>query len=43
MLYFLLQRENNRRDQLDLDEAERDQLAFKDLTDKQNLFFRYAL
>ncbi|KAH8882323.1 putative MFS transporter [Thozetella sp. PMI_491] len=42
-LYFLLSRENRHRESLDLDESERDTQAFKDLTDKQNLFFRYAL
>lgn len=28
---------------LDLDEVQRDKIAFDDLTDKQNPFFRYAL
>ncbi|KAI8271136.1 hypothetical protein K4K58_000011 [Colletotrichum sp. SAR11_239] len=42
-LYILLWKENKRRDSLDLDESERDRLAFKDLTDKENLHFRYVL
>jgi MFS family permease len=42
-LYVVLWRENRRRDQLELDESERDKLAFLDLTDKQNPFFRYVL
>lgn len=28
---------------LDLDDVQRDKIAFDDLTDKQNPFFRYAL
>lgn len=42
-LYVLLWKENKRRDSLDLDESEWDRLAFKDLTDKENLHFRYVL
>ncbi|KAL7655581.1 hypothetical protein ACMYSQ_007522 [Aspergillus niger] len=42
-LYVLLWRENRRRDAMDLDESQRDKLAFQDLTDKQNPFFRYVL
>ncbi|KAL3298246.1 putative MFS transporter [Colletotrichum asianum] len=42
-LYVLLWKENKRRDSLDLDEGERDRLAFKNLTDKENLHFRYVL
>lgn len=42
-LYFLLRRENKRREALGLDESERDRLAFKDLTDKENSYFRYVL
>ncbi|GMF81290.1 unnamed protein product [Aspergillus oryzae] len=42
-LYLVLWRENRRRDQMDLDESQRDKLAFHDLTDKQNPFFRYVL
>ncbi|KAJ9632481.1 hypothetical protein H2203_000886 [Taxawa tesnikishii (nom. ined.)] len=43
VLYFVLWRENRRRAALELDEEERDKLAFRDLTDKQNPYFRYVL
>lgn len=43
VLYLVLQRENRTRESLELDEAQRDKIAFDDLTDKQNPFFRYAL
>jgi uncharacterized membrane protein YoaK (UPF0700 family) len=42
-LYVILRRENKRREQLGLDEQERDRVAFKDLTDKENPYFRYVL
>jgi hypothetical protein len=42
-LYVLLYRENKRRDALGMDDGERNRLAFKDLTDKENVYFRYAL
>ncbi|KAL8756675.1 MAG: hypothetical protein Q9184_004428 [Pyrenodesmia sp. 2 TL-2023] len=42
-LYVLLWRENKRRDGLPQDEAERDAYAFRDLTDKENRYFRYVL
>lgn len=42
-LYIIMYRENRRRDQLGLDESEKTRLAFKDLTDKQNPYFRYVL
>lgn len=42
-LYFVLWRENKKRDALPLDETERDKLAFMDLTDGENLYFRYVL
>lgn len=42
-LYVVLWRENKRRDALPVDEAERDRLAFEDLTDKENPYFRYVL
>lgn len=42
-LYFILQRENKKRASLGLDESERDRLAFKDLTDKENSYFKYVL
>ncbi|KAL4887244.1 major facilitator superfamily domain-containing protein [Aspergillus karnatakaensis] len=41
-LYVLWWRENKRRAALELDESERDRLAFKDLTDKENLHFQYV-
>ncbi|KAF5007873.1 hypothetical protein FDECE_5788 [Fusarium decemcellulare] len=43
ILYYLLRRDNLRRTELSLDKAEGDRLAFKGLTDKENLYFRYAL
>ncbi|KAJ4294329.1 hypothetical protein N0V90_008019 [Kalmusia sp. IMI 367209] len=43
ILYFVLRRENKRREALGLDPREGERLAFKDLTDKENLHFRYAL
>lgn len=43
LLYILLRRENKRRDALPQDEAERDAYAFRDLTDKENAYFRYVL
>jgi MFS family permease len=42
-LYFVLWRENKRRDALPMDEDERDKLAFQDLTDGENPYFRYVL
>ncbi|KAF3399967.1 hypothetical protein F1880_007995 [Penicillium rolfsii] len=42
-LYVILWRENQARGAIDLDEVQRDKVAFDDLTDKQNPFFRYAL
>jgi hypothetical protein len=41
-LFVILKRENARRDALVLDEKEGEKYAFEDLTDKQNLWFRYA-
>jgi len=43
VLYIHLRRENKRREGLRLDEGARDHLAFKDLTDKENPYFRYVL
>jgi hypothetical protein len=40
---MVLSRENKRRDANPIDEAERDKLAFMDLTDKENPYFRYVL
>ncbi|KAL5905946.1 hypothetical protein ACKVV7_010339 [Pyricularia oryzae] len=42
-LYFVLRRENKMRAQLPEDQEERDRLAFKDLTDKENKYFRYVM
>ena len=42
-LYIVLDMENRRRGALHLDENQRDKVAFSDLTDKQNPFFRYVL
>lgn len=42
-LYFILKAENKRRDAIPQDEAERAKLAFMDLTDKENPYFRYVL
>lgn len=41
-LYLVLRRENAKREQLAGDEEERAKLAFQDLTDKQNPYFRYV-
>jgi hypothetical protein len=43
VLYLILRTENKRRESLRQDEDERDQLAFQDLTDKENPYFRYVL
>jgi hypothetical protein len=42
LLFFLLKKENARRDALGLDEREGEKCAFEDLTDRENLWFRYA-
>jgi hypothetical protein len=42
-LYIVLWRENKKRVALPVDEVERDRVAFRDLTDKQNMYFRYVL
>ncbi|KAL4899318.1 hypothetical protein BDW74DRAFT_189424 [Aspergillus multicolor] len=42
VLGVLCWRENRHRDAMGLDETEGDRLAFKDLTDKENLHFRYV-
>ena len=42
-LYIILHRENKRRETLGLDEREGKRIAFKDLTDKENPYFRYVL
>ena len=43
VLWVLLRRENRRRDALRVDEGEREKSAFRDLTDGENLYFRYVL
>jgi MFS family permease len=42
-LYVVLWRENKKRDARQVDEAERDRLAFMDLTDGENPYFKYVL
>ncbi|KAG7123037.1 putative transporter like protein [Verticillium longisporum] len=42
-LYFVLRRENARREGQAVDEEERAKLAFQDLTDKENPYFRYVM
>jgi hypothetical protein len=42
VLYFMLMFENRPRDQMALDEKEAEKVAFEDLTDKENLHFRYV-
>ena len=42
ILYAMLSRENKRRDALELDEKEGEKHAFEDLTDRENMWFRYA-
>ena len=42
-LYFVLRSENEKRSGQPVDEEERDRLAFLDLTDKENRYFRYVL
>lgn len=42
-LFLVLRRENKKRDSIPIDEAERDKLAFMDLTDQENPYFRYVL
>lgn len=42
LLYVLLMFENRRRKGLALDEKEAERVAFEDLTDKENLHFRYV-
>jgi MFS family permease len=42
-LYIVLARENRKKDAVPMNEEERDKLAFMDLTDKENPYFRYVL
>jgi hypothetical protein len=41
-LYVMLRAENRRREKLPFDEKEAERVAFDDLTDKQNKYFRYV-
>jgi hypothetical protein len=41
VLYFILRLENRQRDQMALNEKEAEKVAFDDLTDMENLHFRY--
>jgi len=41
--YVYLRQQNKKRDRLDLNEVTRDEVAFKDLTDDENPYFRYVL
>ena len=43
VLYMHLRRENKKRDAVEFSTEKRDELAFKDLTDKENPYFRYVL
>lgn len=43
VLYVVLWKENKKRGTLPMNEAERDSFAFRDLTDKENPYFRYVL
>lgn len=43
LLYVVFARENRRRAELELNEDDRDKMAFQDLTDKENPYFRYML
>lgn len=43
VLYFVLKRENERRSKLELNDLDRDKMAFQDLTDKENPYFQYML
>jgi MFS family permease len=42
-LYIVLWRENKKRDSREADEVEKDRMAFMDLTDGENPYFRYVL
>ena len=42
LLYIMLMRENGRRDRLNLEEKEAERVAFDDLTDGENMYFRYV-
>ena len=42
VLFALLRAENRRRDRLHLEGKEAERVAFDDLTDRENLYFRYV-
>jgi len=42
-LYIVLKLENRKKKPVEADEAESAKLAFQDLTDKENPYFRYVL
>lgn len=42
-LYFVLRRENAKKEAIEVDETEKAKLAFQDLTDKENPYFRYVM
>ncbi|TVY88697.1 putative transporter [Lachnellula willkommii] len=42
-LYIVLARENKRRSKLELNDVDRSKMAFQDLTDKENRYFKYML
>lgn len=42
-LYVVLKRANKQKGLLEQDDSERAKLAFQDLTDKENPYFRYVL
>ncbi|KAI1627613.1 MFS transporter [Exophiala viscosa] len=42
VLYFMLRSENQRRNRLEFEEKEAERVAFDDLTDKENKYFRYV-
>lgn len=43
VLWVLIRRENARRERSGVDEGEREKWAFRDLTDRENPYFRYVL
>jgi hypothetical protein len=43
LLYFILARENKRRAAMEVNEIDRNKMAFQDLTDKENPYFMYVL
>ena len=42
-LYIVLARENKQRANMELNDIDRDKMAFQDLTDKENPYFQYML